>query len=134
MIPPIATSLKPQPFASDIGEALDHVRHDRLITGAVQHGLGALDVGCGLVPNYFEASLAGDVLVKADLVGVVLGIQNGAHGFRLPNLLALGALQLRQSAAFADGDEIKPVVWPSASTTRFCSIPLAPMLAASASI
>ncbi|GAB1715803.1 MAG: hypothetical protein NTAFB05_08450 [Nitrobacter sp.] len=49
---------------------------------------------------------ARDVLVKADLKRVVRRVDDAANGFRLLDLLALRAQQLRQPAAFPDGDEI----------------------------
>ena len=50
---------------------------------------------------------AGDVLVQADLGRIVLRVDHAADGLGLLDLLALGAQQLRQPPAFADGDEIE---------------------------
>lgn len=50
---------------------------------------------------------AGDVLVQADLGRIVLRVDHAADGLGLLDLLALGAQQLRQPPAFADGDEVE---------------------------
>src|SRR5882757_7958957 len=71
--------------------------------------------------------LARDVLIEADLVGIVRGVDDAADRFGLLYLLALDTEKLRQPAAFADGDEIEPGCPPSpsnsGSTTRFCRMP-----------
>ncbi len=52
--------------------------------------------------------LARDVLIEADFVGVVGGIDDAADRLGLLDLLALDAQQLRQPPALPDGDEIEP--------------------------
>ena len=49
---------------------------------------------------------AGHVLVKADLGGIVRRVDDAADGLGPLDLLALGAQQLRQPAAFADTHQI----------------------------
>ena len=46
------------------------------------------------------------VFSKADLMGVVRGVENAAHRLGLLDLLALGAKQMRKPPAFADGDKV----------------------------
>ena len=76
----------------------------------------------------------GDVLVEADFVGVVRGIDDAADRLRLPDLLPLDAQKLRQPPALTDRHKIEPGGQPSASssgsTTRFCKMLFAAMLAA----
>src|SRR5882672_10705169 len=52
--------------------------------------------------------LACDVFVEADFVGVVRRVDDAADRFGLLDLLAFNPQQLRQPAAFADGDKIGP--------------------------
>ena len=49
-----------------------------------------------------------DVFVEADFVGIVRGIDDAADRLGLLDFLALDPQKLRQPAALADGDEIKP--------------------------
>jgi hypothetical protein len=78
------------------------------------------------------------VNIKPDLVWIVCGVDDAADRFSLFDLLPFDAQKLGQPPALPDGDEIEPVAAPSApnsgSTTRFCRIPLAAMLAAQASM
>src|SRR5258705_152298 len=52
--------------------------------------------------------LARDVLIEADFVGIVRGVDDAADRIGLFDLLALDTEKLRKPAAFADGDKIDP--------------------------
>jgi len=63
--------------------------------------------------------LARDILVKADFVRIVRGVDDTADRFSLLDLLALDAQQLCQPAAFANGDEIATCYLAIPITLRF---------------
>jgi hypothetical protein len=51
----IAAVVQLHALASGACESFEHLRRDGLTPGTVQHPLGALSVGLGLVPNGLEA-------------------------------------------------------------------------------
>ncbi|MBR1138978.1 MAG: hypothetical protein ACR65X_07190 [Methylocystis sp.] len=55
MVAAVATAFKADALAGGLGEGADHLRGNGLGTGGVEHGLGALGIGLGLVPDGLEA-------------------------------------------------------------------------------
>ncbi|MET4898019.1 hypothetical protein RN629_12810 [Sphingomonadaceae bacterium jetA1] len=55
MIAAVASAFKADALARGLGEGADHLRRDGLGAGGVEHGLGALGIGFGLVPDGLEA-------------------------------------------------------------------------------
>ena len=55
MVAAIAAAVEPEALAGGFGKGADHLRGDRLGAGVVEHGLAALGVGLGLVPDGLEA-------------------------------------------------------------------------------